>query len=77
MTSRNVHGRGLLQLEDRDAGGDELLERGGNVLVLDRLVADVEDDAEMTAQRHVRLGDRDARELRRASSPRRPSRDAR
>ncbi len=46
---RNVDGSGLLELEDRDTGVNELLERDGNVLVLERLVADVEDDAEVAS----------------------------
>ena len=39
--------RGLLELEDRDAGRDQRLQRGGDVLELDRLVTDVEHDPEV------------------------------
>ena len=61
---RDVQGRGFLQLQDRNAGVDELLEGRSHVLVLDGLVADVEDDPDVTAQRDERLRDRDPRELR-------------
>src|SRR5207248_8031067 len=40
----------LLELEDRDPGRDEARKRLGDVLVLDRLMADVEDDADVPAE---------------------------
>src|SRR3974377_607308 len=52
---RNVQGGGFLQLEDRYAGVDQLLQVLGNVLVLDGLMANIEDDAEMPAQRAMGL----------------------
>ena len=60
---RHVQGGGFLQLEDRHAGIDQLLQRLGDVLVFDRLMADVVDDAEMPAQRLVGFRDRQLREL--------------
>ena len=58
-----MHSRDFLKLEDRNAGIHQFLQRLGNVLESHRLVADVEDDAEMAAQRAVRLGDRNIRQL--------------
>ena len=47
---RNPHRRGDLQFDDRDLGFDEGIEAGTDILELDRLVADVEHDAEVAAQ---------------------------
>ena len=58
-----MQGRGFLQFEHRHAGIDQLLQRLGDVLVFDRLMADVVDDAEMPAQRFVGFRDRHMREL--------------
>ena len=52
-------------------------ERGRHVLELDRLVADVEHDAEVAAEGHVGLGDGDACELGQSPRSRRRSRDVR
>jgi hypothetical protein len=60
---RNIERGGFLQLEDRNAGIDQLLQRRGDVLVFHRLMADVVHDAEMPAQRADRFGDRNMREL--------------
>src|SRR5919198_1063801 len=51
---RQLQRRRLLQLEDRDARVDKLLQRHGDVLVLDGLMARVEDDADVPPQRDVR-----------------------
>ena len=48
---RDAQRGGFLQLEDRDAGVDQLLQRTRDVLELDRLMADVEHDADVPAQR--------------------------
>ena len=71
---RNIESGGLLQLEDRHAAIDQFLQRLGDVLVFDRLMADVIDDAEMPArQRRVRLRDRQVRKLRESSPPPHPT----
>src|SRR6201981_2580706 len=55
---RHVQGGGFLQLEDRYTGVDQLLEILGNVLVFDGLMANIEYDAQMPAQRAMGLRDR-------------------
>src|SRR4029450_11584226 len=52
---RNIHGRRLLELEDGNAGIDQLLKRRRDVLEANRLMTDVERHAEMPAERHVRF----------------------
>lgn len=47
---RNIHRRGFLKLDDRNARGDELRQRCRDVLEADGLMADVEHHAEMPAQ---------------------------
>ena len=58
MQLSDAQGGGLLQLEDRDARGDESLERGAYVLEADGLVTDVKDDAEMATHQPFGLGQR-------------------
>ena len=53
---RDAHGGNFLQLEDRDAGIDQLLERNGDVLVSDGLMANVEDNAHVPAHFNARVG---------------------
>ncbi len=60
---RNMQRGGFLELEDRNAGIDELLQRLRDILVFDRLMADVVHDAEMAAQRRICFRDRNMREL--------------
>ena len=52
---RHAERRGFLQLEHRNAGVSERLQRRADVLVLDRLVADVVHHAEVPAQRGLGL----------------------
>ena len=52
---RDVHRRDFLQLEDRNAGIDQLLQRHGDVLEADRLMADVEHDPDVPPQGAVRF----------------------
>src|SRR4029077_3817244 len=55
---RHVQGGGFLQLEARYACVDQLLQILGNILVHDGLMANVEHDAEMPAQRTMGLRNR-------------------
>ena len=60
----NAHRRRHLQFDDRDPGRDECIEACADLLELDRLVADVEDDAEVGGQRGCGIGVVDAGERR-------------
>src|SRR5258706_10915232 len=53
----------FLQLEDGDAGVDELIQRRFNVLALDGLVANVINDAHISTQRTDRLRHRHTTDL--------------
>ena len=59
----DVHRRRFLQLHNRDARIDQLLQRLRDVLESDRLMADVEHDAEVAAKSGNGRVHRDAGEL--------------
>src|SRR5690606_41117117 len=56
---RHAHGRGLLQLEYRDADVREPPQRRADILVFDGLMADVVDHAEMLRERALRAVSRE------------------